>query len=73
MWELLTCEVPFEGLNQSQVQGMLEQGRRPELPSPLPSGFERGKPFCGYIILMKLCWHQVIAMAIQPKDVKCGL
>jgi sterile alpha motif and leucine zipper-containing kinase AZK len=63
MWELLTCEVPFDGLNEIQLKGLLERGQRPDLPSPLPSGFSTA-----YIELMKRCWHQVITMTVLMSD-----
>jgi hypothetical protein len=63
MWELLTCEVPFQGLNEIQVRGLLERGQRPDLPCPLPFGFSSA-----YIELMKRCWHQVITIAVLIND-----
>jgi serine/threonine protein kinase len=57
MWELLTCMVPFEGLSETQVRGLVERAKRPEKPRPLPIGFSPA-----YIQLMERCWHQVMAV-----------
>jgi tetratricopeptide (TPR) repeat protein len=54
MWELMTCEVPFEGLDHSQMIARLRNHQRPPVPDPLPSGFSPE-----YVALMMLCWHQV--------------
>jgi serine/threonine protein kinase len=53
MHELMTCEVPFEGLNQHQIQAQLRNGLRPQLPDVIPSGFSSE-----YVALMHRCWHQ---------------
>jgi GTPase SAR1 family protein len=54
MWELMTCEVPFEGLNAIQIRARLQSRERPEIPNPLPTGFHSN-----YVALMSRCWHQV--------------
>jgi len=53
LWELLTCDVPFDGLTEIQVRGLLERGERPEIPQPLPEGFPPE-----FAALIRSCWHQ---------------
>jgi serine/threonine protein kinase len=53
LWELLTCDVPFDGLTETQVRGLLEQGKRPEIPQPLPEGFPPE-----FVSLICSCWDQ---------------
>ena len=53
LWELLTCDVPFDGLTETQVRGLLEQGERPEIPQPLPEGFPPE-----FVSLIRSCWDQ---------------
>jgi serine/threonine protein kinase len=54
MWELMTCEVPFDGLNAIQIRARLLSGERPDIPDPLPTGFHSN-----YVTLISRCWHQV--------------
>ena len=51
MWELLTCEVPFEGCNSVHIEARLRNGFRPDLPDPIPKGF-----LPEYVALMQRCW-----------------
>jgi serine/threonine protein kinase len=53
MYELMTCEVPFEGLNEVQIKAQLTNGLRPQLPDVIPYGFSQK-----YVELMMSCWHQ---------------
>jgi serine/threonine protein kinase len=53
MYELMTCEVPFEGLNQVQIEAQLKNGLRPQLPDVIPNGFPPK-----YVELMMSCWNQ---------------
>jgi serine/threonine protein kinase len=53
LWELLTCDVPFDTLTETQVRGLLERGERPVIPEPLPSCFPPE-----YVHLIRRCWHQ---------------
>jgi hypothetical protein len=54
MWELMTCEVPFDGLDDIQLRARLQSRERPNIPNPLPTGFHSD-----YAALMSRCWHQV--------------
>jgi serine/threonine protein kinase len=55
MWELLTCEVPYDECDYAQIMARLRNQERPDIPNPLPSGFPPA-----YIELMKRCLHQVM-------------
>ncbi len=55
MWELMTCESPFEGLDYHQVVARLRNQQRPAVPSPLPAGFTSD-----FVAIMMRCLHQVI-------------
>jgi serine/threonine protein kinase len=55
MWELMTCEVPFDGLDHSQIYARLNRQQRPAVPSPLPAGFTPE-----YVAVMMRCLHQVM-------------
>lgn len=54
MWELMTCEVPFAGLDHPQIYARLLNRQRPAVPSPLPAGFAPE-----YVAVMTRCLHQV--------------
>eukprot|EP00727_Mastigamoeba_balamuthi_P004719 m51a1_g14245 Plasma Membrane Syntaxin D (1175) ;mRNA; f:247478-252218 len=52
MNEVLTCEVPFKGLNKVVVSRQVLQGRRPDIPRKL------GAYTNEYVDLMCRCWDQ---------------
>jgi len=54
LWELLTCDVPFDGLDYSQIMARLRNHQRPDVPHPLPDGFS-----VDYAALMMRCLQQV--------------
>jgi serine/threonine protein kinase len=68
MWELLTCEVPFEGCNSVQIEAQLRNGFRPDLPDPIPKGF-----LPEYVALMQRCWHQDASQRPSSQDVHTAL
>ena len=53
MWELWTCDVPFNGLREQSVVWGIMTGKRPEMPSDTQK-----EPFPGYKGLMELCWSE---------------
>jgi serine/threonine protein kinase len=53
MWELLTCNAPYEGMTVYQIIGMLTSHQRPPIPSPIPAGFP-----AAYVTMMARCWDQ---------------
>jgi eukaryotic-like serine/threonine-protein kinase len=53
MWELLTCALPFEGLEIPQVIEQLVGNQRPPIPDPIPPGFP-----AAYVTLMTRCWDK---------------
>ena len=55
MWELMTCESPFESLDYHQVVARLRNQQRPAVPSPLPAGFTSD-----YVAIMMRCLQQVM-------------
>ncbi len=57
MWELMTCKIPFEGLDHSQVYARLSNQQRPDVPDPLPAGFT-----VEYVAVMARCLHQVLLL-----------
>eukprot|EP00727_Mastigamoeba_balamuthi_P004760 m51a1_g14282 putative serine threonine kinase (344) ;mRNA; r:379728-382359 len=52
MHEVLTCEVPFRGLNKVAAARDILDGKRPQIPSKL------GAYGGNYVELMCRCWHQ---------------
>jgi serine/threonine protein kinase len=55
MWELMTCEIPYDGLDYHQVLARLRNQQRPPVPSPLPAGFTPD-----YVAIMMRCLLQVL-------------
>jgi serine/threonine protein kinase len=53
MWELLTCNAPYEGMTLYQIIGMLTSHQRPPIPNPIPAGFP-----AAYVTMMTRCWDQ---------------
>ncbi|KAL3284694.1 hypothetical protein HHI36_018843 [Cryptolaemus montrouzieri] len=54
LWELLTCEVPYEGMEQSAIMYLVGCGKlRPPIPSTCTEGFK---------YIMQLCWK------MNPKE-----
>jgi serine/threonine protein kinase len=50
MWELVSRQMPFAGLNTGQISvAVLQKGYRPPIPDKCPSH---------YSALMQACWHQ---------------
>ncbi len=68
MYELMTCEVPFDGLNQVQIEAQLKNGMRPELPDDIPNGFPSE-----YVDLMKRCWHQDASQRPSSQELQAFL
>jgi hypothetical protein len=64
MWELMTCEVPFEALDYTQILARLRNRQRPAMPSPLPTGFTPD-----YVALMLRCLDQVILLCGCPQRI----
>ncbi|XP_045462128.1 mitogen-activated protein kinase kinase kinase 13-B isoform X2 [Harmonia axyridis] len=54
LWELLTCEVPYEGMEQSAIMYLVGCGKlKPPIPSTCTEGFK---------YIMQLCWK------MNPKE-----
>ncbi|XP_049818926.1 mitogen-activated protein kinase kinase kinase 13 isoform X3 [Aethina tumida] len=54
LWELLTCEVPYEGLEQSAIMYSVGSGKlTPPIPESCPDGFK---------LIMQICWK------MNPKE-----
>ncbi|RZC37328.1 mitogen-activated protein kinase kinase kinase 13, partial [Asbolus verrucosus] len=54
LWELLTCEVPYDGMEQSAIMYMVGCGKlRPPIPKTCPDGFR---------LIMEMCWK------LNPKE-----
>jgi serine/threonine protein kinase len=68
MYELMTCEVPFEGLNQVQIESQLKNGLRPQLPGDIPHGFPPQ-----YVELMMNCWHQDASQRPSSQQLQASL
>lgn len=48
LWELLTCEVPYNGMEQSAIMYLVGIGQlTPPIPSSCPEGFK---------LIMQMCW-----------------
>lgn len=48
LWELLTCEVPYNGMEQSAIMYLVGIGQlTPPIPSSCPDGFK---------LIMQMCW-----------------
>ncbi|XP_060535359.1 mitogen-activated protein kinase kinase kinase 13 isoform X2 [Cylas formicarius] len=48
LWELLTCEVPYDGMEQGAIMYSVGCGKlRPPIPSTCPDGFK---------LIMQMCW-----------------
>jgi serine/threonine protein kinase len=68
MYELMTCEVPFEGFNNVQIEAQLKNGLRPQLPDSIPEGFPPE-----YIALMQRCWHQDASQRPSSHELQAAL
>lgn len=54
LWELLTCEVPYKGMEHSAIMYLVGCGQlRPPIPSTCPEGFR---------LIMQMCWK------MNPKE-----
>jgi serine/threonine protein kinase len=54
LWELLTCEVPYDGMEQSAIMYMVGCGKlKPPIPKTCPDGFR---------LIMEMCWK------LNPKE-----
>ncbi|CAH0547122.1 unnamed protein product [Brassicogethes aeneus] len=54
LWELLTCEIPYKGLEQSAIMYSVGSGKlKPHIPESCPDGFK---------LIMNMCWK------INPKE-----
>lgn len=54
LWELLTCEVPYDGMEQSAIMYSVGSGKlKPPIPSTCPDGFK---------LIMQMCWK------LNPKE-----
>ncbi|CAH1123108.1 unnamed protein product [Ceutorhynchus assimilis] len=50
LWELLTCEVPYDGMEQSAIMYSVGCGKlKPPIPSTCPDGFK---------LILQMCWKQ---------------
>ncbi|XP_074033037.1 mitogen-activated protein kinase kinase kinase 13 wallenda isoform X1 [Leptinotarsa decemlineata] len=48
LWELITCEVPYDGMNQGAIMYSVGSGKlTPPIPSTCPEGFK---------LIMQMCW-----------------
>ncbi|XP_030753356.1 mitogen-activated protein kinase kinase kinase 13 isoform X2 [Sitophilus oryzae] len=48
LWELLTCEVPYDGMEQGAIMYSVGSGKlTPPIPSTCPDGFK---------LIMQMCW-----------------
>ncbi|XP_050514638.1 mitogen-activated protein kinase kinase kinase 13-A isoform X3 [Diabrotica virgifera virgifera] len=48
LWELITCEVPYDGMNQGAIMYSVGSGKLiPPIPSTCPDGFK---------LIMQMCW-----------------
>ncbi|XP_018568344.1 mitogen-activated protein kinase kinase kinase 13 isoform X2 [Anoplophora glabripennis] len=48
LWELLTCEVPYDGMEQSAIMYSVGSGKlKPPIPTTCPDGFK---------LIMQMCW-----------------
>ncbi|CAG9838834.1 unnamed protein product [Diabrotica balteata] len=48
LWELITCEVPYDGMNQGAIMYSVGSGKlTPPIPSTCPDGFK---------LIMQMCW-----------------
>ena len=54
-WELLTCYIPFQGLDYHQILARLRNQERPTVPSSLPPGFTSD-----YVEIMMRCLEEVM-------------
>uniref|UniRef100_A0AAR5PZK1 Mitogen-activated protein kinase kinase kinase n=1 Tax=Dendroctonus ponderosae TaxID=77166 RepID=A0AAR5PZK1_DENPD len=54
LWELLTCEVPYDGMEQSAIMYSVGSGKlKPPIPSTCPDGFK---------LILQMCWK------LNPKE-----
>eukprot|EP01105_Mastigella_eilhardi_P020834 TRINITY_DN4_c0_g1_i3.p1 TRINITY_DN4_c0_g1~~TRINITY_DN4_c0_g1_i3.p1 ORF type:complete len:396 (-),score=77.15 TRINITY_DN4_c0_g1_i3:57-1172(-) len=51
MWEVVTGDTPFKGVEAAHLLDMILEGQRPEIPHPLPIWYPPA-----YIKLMQECW-----------------
>ncbi|KAJ8954615.1 hypothetical protein NQ318_003149 [Aromia moschata] len=50
LWELLTCEVPYDGMEQSAIMYSVGSGKlKPPIPTTCPDGFK---------LIMQMCWKR---------------
>ncbi|XP_066249936.1 mitogen-activated protein kinase kinase kinase 13 isoform X1 [Euwallacea similis] len=50
LWELLTCEVPYDGMEQNAIMYSVGSGKlKPPIPSSCPDGFK---------LILQMCWKQ---------------
>jgi len=68
MWELMTCEVPFEGVAPNLIGDQVKAGVRPRIPSPAPEGFSPE-----FIRIIEDCWRADAAQRPSAKDVHARL
>ncbi|CAG9855934.1 unnamed protein product [Phyllotreta striolata] len=48
LWELITCEVPYDGMNQGAIMYSVGSGKlSPPIPTTCPDGFK---------LIMQMCW-----------------
>ncbi|KAL1517763.1 hypothetical protein ABEB36_001489 [Hypothenemus hampei] len=48
LWELLTCEVPYDGMEQGAIMYSVGSGKlKPPIPSTCPDGFK---------LILQMCW-----------------
>ncbi|CAH1105459.1 unnamed protein product [Psylliodes chrysocephalus] len=48
LWELITCEVPYDGMNQGAIMYSVGSGKLiPPIPTTCPDGFK---------LIMQMCW-----------------
>jgi serine/threonine protein kinase len=65
MWELLTCKVPFEGVNAALLRDLIvKEGLRPQVDDTQTSEFPPA-----FFDVMKLCWHTDPAMRPTAENV----
>jgi serine/threonine protein kinase len=68
MWELATCQAPFEGLPQDILIGRLSRGDRPKIPKHPTPGFPTA-----YFELLQRCWSQNPELRPCASDVQLAL
>ena len=65
MWEILTREIPWDGVSSEEVQRRVSEGERPVLPDPHQSHIEQVLND-----LITVCWAQKIHTRPHFKELR---